>query len=262
MVTEELAAVALSLPMSSVVAFVLFAIASIAWAITLLRWAMSRRTGGIALMGGFGAAALVAGAVSVAADVRSIAGIMRAPVSDVSIRIIKRPTWWQLEYARGGVAFTTANELHIPTRERVALTWIGVKVPSSENLIVEAEPRVRRIEKLRIVADAPEAFDRWFANEAKTATPSQAQGFIFRNAGCSYCHVVRGIADEAYRVAPDLTHFASRAKIATTDYPNDKGMLSGWVVHSRGLDRRSEMPGNPLAPADLHAVVAFVQSLH
>ncbi|HEY2323984.1 MAG TPA: c-type cytochrome [Thermoanaerobaculia bacterium] len=241
-------------------AFVLFAIASIGWAIALLRWAVTRTGRGVIPMWILGAIALVAGAMSLAADVRSIAGVVRAPVADVSIRIIKRPTWWQLEYARGGVAFTTANELHIPTRERVTLNWIGIKVPSSENVIVEDQPVVRRIEKLRVVADDRDAFDRWFANQAKPATAPQ--GLIFRNAGCSYCHVVRGIANEAYFIAPDLTHFASRARIATTDYPNDKGMLSGWVVHSRGLDRRSEMPGNPLAPADLHAVVAFLESLH
>jgi cytochrome c oxidase subunit 2 len=244
------------------VAFVLFAIASIAWAITLLLWAITRTRRGTTPMWVLSAVVLVAGGISLAGDVRLIGGVIRAPDADVRIRIIKRPTWWQLEYARGGVAFVTADELHIPTRERVALTWVGVKVPSSESLIVEAEPVVRRIEKLRLVADDREAFDRWFANETKAAAPPQAQGFVFRNAGCSYCHVIRGIANEAYRVAPDLTHFASRAKIATTDYPNNKGMLSGWVAHSRGLDPRSEMPGNPLAPADLHAVVAFLETLH
>lgn len=204
----------------------------------------------------------IAGAISVAADIRSFAGVVRAPDADVSIRIIKRPTWWQLEYARGGVAFTTANELHIPARERVTLDWIGVKVPSSENLIVARGPFVGRIEKLRVVADSPRTFDRWFANQARPARAPDAQGFLFRNAGCGYCHVIRGVADEAYRVAPDLTHFASRRKIATTDYANDPGMLSGWVVHSSGLDRHSEMPGNPLAPSDLHAVVAFLETLH
>ncbi|HEX3109548.1 MAG TPA: c-type cytochrome [Thermoanaerobaculia bacterium] len=243
-------------------AFVLFAIASIGWSIALLRWAMTRRGGGVMLMSALASVVLAAGAVSLVADVRAIAGVIRAPDADVRIRIIKRPTWWELEYVRGNVAFTTADELHIPTRERVALTWVGIKVPSSESLLVEAEPVVRRIEKLRVVANDREAFDRWFANEAKAAAPPQARGFVFRDAGCSYCHVIRGIANEAYRVAPDLTHFASRAKIATTDYPNDKGMLSGWVAHSRGLDRRSEMPGNPLAPADLHAVVAFLETLH
>lgn len=242
-------------------AFLVFAAAAIAWSLLLLRWAASRDRGARAIqVSAF--AVLLAGAISVAADVVSIARVMRSPETGVRIRILKRATWWQLEYARGGTAFTTANELHIPAHERVALTWIGVKVPASEELLVVRDPFVRRIEKLRVVAESPEAFDRWFANEARPARAPEAQGFLFRNAGCGYCHVVRGISNEAYLTAPDLTHFASRAKIATTDYANDKGMLSGWVVHSRGLDRRSEMPGNPLAPADLHAVVAFVESLH
>jgi cytochrome c oxidase subunit 2 len=243
------------------VAFVVFAAAAIAWALSLLRWAITKSGRGV-VMAALGAIVLVAGALSVAGDARSIAGVVRAPDADVQIRIIRRPSWWQLDYARHGVAFTTANELHIPARERVRLSWIGIKVPSSESLIVADKPSIRQIEKLRVIADAPEAFDRWFANEARPAHASDAQGFLFRNAGCGYCHVVRGISDEAYFVAPDLTHFGSRRTIAATRYPNDKGMLSGWVVHSRGLKPRSEMPGNPLAPNDLHAVVAFLESLH
>ena len=242
-------------------AFLVFAVAAIVWSLLLIGWAISKGRGKRAIQAG-AFVVLLAGAISIAGDVQSIATVVRSPDAGVRIRIIKRATWWQLEYANRGAAFTTANELHVPTRERVALNWIGIMVPATENLIVARDPYVGRIEKLRVVAETPEAFDRWFANEARPARAPEAQGFLFRNAGCSYCHVVRGIANEAYRVAPDLTHFASRTKIATTDYPNDKGMLSGWVVHSRGLDRRSEMPGNPLAPADLHAVVAFLESLH
>lgn len=241
--------------------FLVFAVAAIVWSLVLIGWAISKGRGKRAIQAG-AFVVLLAGAISIAGDVQSIATVVRSPDAGVRIRIIKRATWWELEYASRGVAFTTANELHVPTRERVALNWIGIKVPATENLLVARDPYVGHIEKLRVVAETPEAFDRWFANEARPARAPEAQGFLFRNAGCGYCHVVRGIANEAYRVAPDLTHFASRTKIATTDYPNDKGVLSGWVVHSRGLDRRSEMPGNPLAPADLHAVVAFLESLH
>jgi cytochrome c oxidase subunit 2 len=244
------------------VAFVVFAVAAIAWALSLLRWALTKSGRGVTPIWALGSVVAVAGAMSLAGDVRSIAGVVRAPDADVQIRIIHRPTWWQLEYARHGVAFTTSNELHIPAHQRVRLSWVGIKVPSSESLIVADTPSVTSIEKLRVIVDAPERFDRWFANEARPARASDAQAFLFDNAGCGYCHVVRGVSDKAYFVAPDLTHFGSRATIAATRYPNDKGMLSGWVVHSRGLKPRSEMPGNPLAPNDLHAVVAFLESLH
>lgn len=244
-------------------AFIVFAVAAIAWSLSLLRWAIAKRGRGTTrTIWVLGSVAAVAGAISIAGDVRSIAGVVRAPDAGVQIRIIRRPTWWQIEYARHGVAFTTANELHIPARARVRLAWVGINVPSSESLIVADQPSVTRIEQLRVIADAPETFDRWFANEARPARASDAQGFLFRNAGCGYCHVVRGVSNEAFFVAPDLTHFGSRATIAATRYPNDKGTLSGWVVHSRGLKPRSEMPGNPLAPTDLHAVVALLESLH
>src|SRR5437764_15144485 len=98
---------------------------------------MSRRGRGITMMGALAAVVLVAGAIAVAGDVRSVANVIRAPDADVRIRIIRRATWWQLEYGGRGIAFTSANELHIPTRQRVALTWVGMNVPASENLSVE-----------------------------------------------------------------------------------------------------------------------------
>lgn len=240
----------------------IFAVAAIAWALALLRWALTKSGRGGTLIWALASVVAVAGAMSLAGDARSIAGVVRAPDADVQIRVIRRPSWWQLDYARRGIAFTTANELHIPAHERVRLSWVGIRVPSSESLIVADRPRVTRIENLRVIADAPDGFDRWFANEARPARASDAQAFLFDNAGCGYCHVVRGVSDKAYFVAPDLTHFGARGTIAATRYTNDKGMLSGWVVHSRGLKPRSEMPGNPLAPNDLHAVVAFLESLH
>jgi cytochrome c oxidase subunit 2 len=74
--------------------------------------------------------------------------------------------------------------------------------------------------------------------------------------------MIRGVADEPWRAAPDLTHFASRSTIGGSSLPNRRGELTGWIVHSRGLVPGSGMPDNALAPDALHAVVALLESLH
>ena len=224
-------------------------------------------------------AVIAAGSTSTVADVQLIRMVKSAGPSDLDIRIIRKEDWWRLDYSRTGVSFTTANELHVPAGVRVTMAWSGVPPPWIENALclprasqcvfVAGAPSIRDMRfvtlwppawrRLRIVVQSRDQFDRWSVNEAQPARTSQ--GSLFRNAGCAYCHVIRGVVNEAWHAAPDLTHFASRVTIAGTSLPNRRGQLTGWVVHSRGLKRQSEMPDNTLAPDDLHAVVTLLESL-
>src|SRR5207244_411151 len=114
--------------------------------------------------------------------------------------------------------------------------------------------------ELRMIVQSRDQFDRWFSNQAQPARISLSNSASrFRDAGYAYCHVIRGIADEPWRLAPDLTHFASRTTIATLALPNRHGPLTAWIVHPRGLKPESEMPDNRLAPDDLHAMVALLE---
>jgi cytochrome c oxidase subunit II len=228
-------------------------------------------------------AVIAAGVTSILSDVRLIRIPQRARPSDLVIQIVRHGAWWQLDYSGKGVSFTTANELHVPAGVRLTLAWSGLPPPWIENIFclpqtagrcvfVAATPSIRDLRfvsvwppewrTLRIVIQSRDQFDRWASNEAQPARTPPAPDSLFRNAGCAYCHVIRGIADEPWRAAPDLTHFASRSTIATTNLPNRRGQLTGWIVHSRGLKAESEMPDNALAPDDLHAVVALLESLH
>ena len=251
-----------------------------AWSLSVLRWAISIRRGrGRRMMQLLSCAVIAAGATSTVADVQLIRLAHSAEPSDLDVRIIREGDWWRLDYVRKGVSFTTANELHVPAGVRFTMAWSGIPPPWIENALcvpqsnrcvfVAGSPSIRDMRfvtlwppawrRLRIVVQSRDQFERWALNEAQPARTSQ--GSLFRNAGCGYCHVIRGVIDEAFHPAPDLTHFASRATIAGTNLPNRLGQLAGWVVHSRGLKRTSEMPDNALAPDDLHAVVALLQSL-
>jgi hypothetical protein len=72
---------------------------------------------------------------------------------------------------------------------------------------------------LRIVSQPQAQFDRWFRNESLGAQVPANGLSLFRNAGCGYCHVIRGAADMRWRIGPDLTHFASRTTIGAAGIP-------------------------------------------
>src|ERR1043165_3705893 len=89
-------------------------------------WAFSIRRGrGKRAMRLLSVAALIAAIVSTIFDLRSMYAASRARSSDLEVRILSRGDWWQLGYVRDGVAFTTANELHVPAGERVVVASSG-----------------------------------------------------------------------------------------------------------------------------------------
>jgi len=210
------------------VAFVLLAVAALAWSATAFL-----RSARLAVVS---AIVIVLAIVSVAADVRSI--VTR---SGLTIEIRDRGGWWELRYARDGVAFSTANEMHVPRGSGVRLE--GVRPAPKE---------------LHVIVDSPEEFERWFRNESSTAS---GDGFLFTGSGCNYCHLIRGVTAQPAMAAPDLTHFGSRTTIGATPLPNSPGNLAGWIANSHSLKPNSGMPNNPLEAADLHRIVAFLEAL-
>ena len=263
--------------------FALVAIASITWSLTVLRWSFSRagspwrkRTVIVSIVAG------VAALASIAGDARSIWLLRHAPDSNVAIGITDMGDWWRISYRRGARACITANEIHVPAGATVLLTWNAPPFAawSSRNVLPHGDgtfcfvagsagvddvsilrlwPPSRR--HLRVVADAPAAFDRWFDNEVAPAKADDSGSRAFVSAGCAYCHVVRGVSESPWKIAPELTHFGSRRTIASTNLPNEKGFLAGWIVNSKALKSRSAMPRNAVDPIVLRELVAYLESL-
>jgi len=261
--------------------FAVAAIAAIAWSIVALRWSISRRGSPwrhravmVAII------ALAAAILSIVSDWRSIQLRLRMPRSGVTIHIDEIGDWWRLTYERDGMAFVTANELHVPAgtivtldcRSRPVGAWSAhdflslggrssfiAETPGVDRaLLIRLFPPSRR--HLRIVADPAPDFERWFANELRPAATVAASD-LFVSSGCSYCHVIRGVAEDPSTIAPDLTHFGARRTIGAMDMPNRRGFLSGWIVDSHALKHGSEMPDNRLNPPVLHKLVSYLETL-
>ena len=251
--------------------FVVFAAAAVAWSLLVI---LGRRRA--MLIGS--CAVVVAAVASIAIDIRALRLARGAQRSDVAIRIVPQDNWWKLEYARNGTAFVTANELHVPAGTAVVLSWSGLPPPwirgavcvprgadactlvagsaDAATFIGIWPPMLRH---LPIVAEPGARFEEWLRNEALPARRSDAA--LFTSAGCAYCHVIRGASAAATEVAPDLTHFAARRTIAATRFPNQRGFLAGWIVHSAALKRDSGMPDNRLDPGVLRGVLDYLESL-
>src|SRR5207247_6608732 len=123
--------------------------------------------------------------ISIAVDVRAMQRTRGTQRSDLAVRIVLHDDWWQLRYERNGIAFITANELHVPAGTAVSLSWSGLPPPwidgalclpdSDERCILIAgnteQARFIRLwppmwRRLPIVVEDPSRFEQWLCNEA------------------------------------------------------------------------------------------------
>jgi cytochrome c oxidase subunit 2 len=258
--------------------FVVFAVTAIVWSLSVIRWSVSRSRAARRPLIVTSAAAMIAAAAMLASDARAFAHLHAVSPPRLSIRATGHGDWWELAYSRGGVAFTTANEMHLPAGSVVNVEWRGAtKQPwisgidtYGDGALITAKPRVTTArfvalhplsnETMPVIVDDTPAFETWFAREAARAQPSTAGAALFTNAGCAYCHRIRGAAESPSQVAPDLTHFASRKLIGGVA-AKKPGVLAGWIAASRGIKPSSRMPDNAIAPEVLFRLVAYLESL-
>lgn len=214
------------------------------------------------------------------------------------IRIVGHQWWWEEHYLYGDnhEHFVTANELHIPVGQPVDIDltsddvihsfWVPALhgkvdlIPGNMNRIrIEASrPGVFRGQcaeycgdeharmLLLVVAQPPEEFQKWLAQSREPAQPpataEQIAGQqVFMSGACSLCHKIDGTAADA-TLGPNLTHLASRRKIAANLLDNDTANLAAWVTHARSLKPAVVMPNLSEFNGDqLRSLVAYLQNL-
>ncbi|MGM9490799.1 cytochrome c oxidase subunit II [Ideonella sp. YS5] len=205
--------------------------------------------------------------------------------------------WWAVHYDDPDPSrtFDTANELHLPVGRPVVLTlrsadvihslWIpslaGKKdlIPGrTATLVLRADrPGAYRATcaefcgwqhawmALPVIVESQAGFDEWASTQrqpAKTPTDTLAlQGRrIVLGGDCVMCHRIAG-TEAGARSGPDLTHLAGRATLAAGALPNDPAHLAAWITDPSAHKPGVAMPAHAFKPDELHAVVAYLQSL-
>lgn len=123
---------------------------------------------------------------------------------------------------------------------------------------------------LDVRALAPQEFDRWLAHQSAPASRKPAVGgpgasvdrgrAVFVEARCNACHTVRGVS-EGGTLGPDLTHIASRGHIGAGVLPFGRAALTGWIADPQAAKPGARMPPASLAPDDLQALAAWLETL-
>jgi cytochrome c oxidase subunit II len=217
------------------------------------------------------------------------------------VTVIGHQWWWEyryLSYDGRQLGFTTANELHIPVSAEGRLRPVALTLKSADVCHSFWIPRLAgktdlipgRINHmgfqadrpglfigqcaeycgtqhanmlLRVIADAPDDFERWLANETRPAVDIAAgsQGkAAFLSQSCVNCHRVRGtLAQGGY--APDLTHLMGRQTLAAGMISNTLENLRRWVDDPNSIKPGCLMPAFGLSERDRGLIVDFLQTL-
>ncbi|HEV2747060.1 MAG TPA: c-type cytochrome [Allosphingosinicella sp.] len=219
------------------------------------------------------------------------------PATPLLIEVTANQWWWDVKYQHpdSSQSFRTANELHLPvgvpariilkSNDVIHSFWVpniagkqdlipgrvtdAVLVPRQVGwfrgqcaefcgaqhahmaLDVRVEPRADFVAwRLRQLGTAP-----------TPATPLQQAGYdYFMNRECSSCHMIAGTPASG-QIAPDLTHLASRKSIAAGTFPMTRGHLYGWIADPQGAKPGNNMPYIGLEGQELHALVAYLETL-
>jgi cytochrome c oxidase subunit II len=230
-------------------------------------------------------------------DVRTGTALNRSPISPVRIEVTGYQWWWEVKYpgAQAGDLVTTANEIHVPVGHPVTVTlksddvihsfWPPSLTPKRD--LIPGKVRTISFEAARagvyrgqcaeycghqhakmaflVVAESPDRFSGWLAAQRDTAvapsdTLAQRGRDVFVSGTCAMCHAIEGTPAGSH-VGPDLTHVMSRSTLAAGTLRNTPEARAAWVTNPQRIKPGTRMPPSDLAPEDLRAVLAYLETL-
>jgi cytochrome c oxidase subunit 2 len=205
--------------------------------------------------------------------------------------------WWEIRYrddAHPELAFTTANEVHLPVGQPVRVRlqsadvihsfwlpqiagktdlipgqvnemWLQAEKPGVSRGMCGEYCGLQHAEMaLTVTAESPQQFARWAAHErapaaAPASTDAQVGRVVFARS-CGACHAVAG-TEALGHVGPELTHVASRSAIGAGALANTPSNLARWIVAAPQVKEGARMPAIPLDTAQLRSVIAYLETL-
>jgi cytochrome c oxidase subunit 2 len=215
----------------------------------------------------------------------------------VRVQVIAHKWWWEFRYPVTGPAtqFSTAYELHIPVGRPIELELVATDVihsfwvpnlsgkrdaiPGKHNVLVIRADREGTFEgqcaefcgtehahmRFLVIAESPARFAAWrdhqLGSPAPPSDPLRQRGLeVFMSSRCSACHAVGG-TDAFGTVGPDLTHLASRKRLAMGTLDNDHAHLSRWITDPQSDKPGVQMPSTPLGSDEQRALLAYLEGL-
>ena len=226
---------------------------------------------------------------------RSNAAVARNP--GLTVKVTANQFWWDVVYTTHDASkmVHTANEIHLPvgvpaeislqSNDVIHSLWIP-NLAGKQDLIPGRVTDLQILPQkagtyrgqcaefcgiqhahmaLDVTVESASDFQRWVAAQQRVAfapsTPLQLAGYRYvTSRECSACHSIAGTPANG-QIGPDLTHFASRRSIGAGTLPMNTGNLYGWVADPQAQKTGNHMPTIGIRPDDLHAVVAYLETL-
>jgi cytochrome c oxidase subunit 2 len=216
------------------------------------------------------------------------------PAPSANLVITGHQFWWQADYPASGV--TTANEIHIPVGKPLSVRleskdvlhefWVPkltrkmTNVPGQPNQIwIQADKPGMYIGqcsefcgtqhawmRIVVVAEEPAQFEQWQQTQLRPAQPPSTSGTtrgleLFRTFTCINCHAINGVAEANSRVAPDLTHVASRRQLGAGILENTPANMRTWLKNPQHVKPGALMPDFYFTDEDLDQLSEYLSTL-
>lgn len=211
----------------------------------------------------------------------------------LTVRVVGKQYWWEFQYPDLGI--TTANEMYIPTGQKIALELTSTDVIHAfwvPKLAGKIDTTPGHITKMWIQADeegvyagqcaelcgpghalmafnvhavSPEEFEAWTQamlnpQNEPTSALSQLGEEVFAQQ-CASCHAIAG-TDYIGTFGPDLTRFAYRETLGAAILENNDENLREWIVNSGSIKPGSTMPPfTHLSDEEIDALIAYMRDL-
>ena len=227
----------------------------------------------------------------------TLRGMNRAdppPAPSPDLVVTGHQFWWEAQYPASGAV--TANEIHIPVGTPLSVRlesqdvlhefWVPelarkmTTVPGQPNHIwLQADkPGVyigtcsefcgvqHAWMRILVVAEEPSKFEEWQRAQLQpgqaATTDAAVKGLaLFQTSSCMNCHAIRGVTGADARVAPDLTHVASRRQLGAGILENTPTNMRRWLKNPQHIKPGALMPDFNLTDQQLDELGTYLEIL-
>ena len=225
-------------------------------------------------------------------DTFAVASAPAQPAA-LQVKVIGHQWWWEFDYPSLGIV--TADELHVPAGQPVAISLESVDVIHSfwvprlagktdaipgrtNSMWLEAtQPgdysgqcaqfcgTSHALMRFRVIADSSSDWNMWVQkmqhpNIQPQSADAQAGFKVFSTAGCSACHTIDGTSFKG-TLGPNLTNLGMHESIAAATLDNNTTNLARWLSDPPAVMPDVDMPNLHLTQDQIRQVSAYLEEM-